>query len=72
MPLVTVDANINGKKLETFNGSIEFRNVGFMYDDAVILKNINLKVEKGKRLHWLAVVAPVKAHWPTLYHVFTT
>jgi len=45
---VTVDANINGKKLETFNGSIEFRNVGFMYDDAVILKNINLKVEKGK------------------------
>jgi subfamily B ATP-binding cassette protein MsbA len=45
---VTVDANINGRKLETFNGSIEFRDVGFMYDDAVILKNINLKVEKGK------------------------
>ena len=45
---VTVDANVNGKKLGYFNNCIEFRNVGFMYDDAVILKNINLKVEKGK------------------------
>lgn len=45
---VTVDANVNGKKIGSFNDSIEFRNVGFMYDDVVILKNINLKVEKGK------------------------
>lgn len=45
---VMVDENPDGKKIETFNNSIEFRNVGFSYDDAVILKDINLKVEKGK------------------------
>lgn len=45
---VTVDDNPNGKKIDSFASSIEFKNVGFMYDDAVILKNINLKVEKGK------------------------
>jgi len=44
----TVDDNPNGKKLESFNSSIEFRNVRFAYDDAVILDNINLVVEKGK------------------------
>ena len=45
---VTVDDNPNGRKIETFRDSIEFRNVGFLYDDAVILKGINLKVDKGK------------------------
>lgn len=45
---VTVDENINGKKIDSFAESIEFRNVGFKYEDVVILKNINLKVEKGK------------------------
>ncbi len=45
---VTVDENPNGKIIESFTGSIEFKNVGFKYDGAVILKNINLKVEKGK------------------------
>ncbi len=45
---VTVDENINGKKIENFTGGIEFKQVGFMYEDAMILKNINLKVEKGK------------------------
>jgi len=47
---VMVDDNPNGIKIESFNSCIEFKNVGFMYDDAVILKNINLKVEKGKTL----------------------
>ena len=45
---VTVDDNPNGRKIETFRDSIEFMNVGFLYDDAVILKGINLKVDKGK------------------------
>jgi subfamily B ATP-binding cassette protein MsbA len=45
---VTVDDNPNGKKIEIFKTGIEFGNVGFMYDDAVILKNINLIVPKGK------------------------
>lgn len=44
----TVDDNPNGKKLESFNSRIEFRNVRFAYDDAVILDDINLVIEKGK------------------------
>ncbi len=45
---ITVDDNPNGKKLEAFSSRIEFRNVEFRYQDAVILDNINLVVEKGK------------------------
>ncbi len=47
---VTVDDNPNGKKLTGFSDKIEFRNVRFAYDDAVILDNINLLVEKGKTI----------------------
>lgn len=45
---ITVDDNPAGKKLIEFKDRIEFRNVSFAYDDAVILDNINLTVEKGK------------------------
>lgn len=48
MTPITVDDNPNGKKLTEFRDRIEFRNVSFAYDDAVILDNINLIVEKGK------------------------
>jgi subfamily B ATP-binding cassette protein MsbA len=47
---ITVDDNENGQKLTAFNDCIEFRNVSFYYEDAVILKNINLKIEKGKTI----------------------
>ena len=47
---ITVDDNVNGKLLQSFNDKIEFRNVSFSYDDAVILNNINLIVEKGKTI----------------------
>jgi len=47
---VTVDDNINGKQLQSFNDKIEFRNVRFAYEDAVILDNINLIIEKGKTI----------------------
>lgn len=47
MTPVTVDDNVNGKKITEFNDKIEFRNVRFAYDDAVILDNINLTVKKG-------------------------
>lgn len=47
---VTVDDNINGKQIAAFEHCIEFKNVGFRYDDNVILKNINLKIEKGKTI----------------------
>lgn len=38
----------NPKPIKSFEHSIEFKNVGFAYDDITILKNINLKIEKGK------------------------
>ena len=47
---ITVDENPTGKKIESFTDSIEFKNVNFLYDEAVILKNINLKIEKGKTI----------------------
>ncbi len=45
---LTVNDKPGAQTLETFNHSIEFRNVSFSYEDKVILKNINLVVEKGK------------------------
>lgn len=45
---VTVDDNPNGKKLEEFRDSIEFRNVRFSYEDALILDDISFTVKKGK------------------------
>ncbi|MBK7291197.1 MAG: ABC transporter ATP-binding protein [Chitinophagaceae bacterium] len=47
---VTVDDNPNGKKIDSFQHSIEFRNVNFAYGDAVILENINLTVKKGQTI----------------------
>lgn len=36
--------------LESFNDSIEFKNVSFSYEEKLILDNINLKIEKGKTI----------------------
>lgn len=47
---ITVDDNPSGKQLLQFNKEIEFRNVSFAYDDAVILDNINLTVKKGQTI----------------------
>jgi subfamily B ATP-binding cassette protein MsbA len=47
---VTVDENPNGSSMQHFKESIEFKNVSFRYDEHVILKNINLKIEKGKTI----------------------
>ncbi len=45
---VTVNENPDGKKITSFNESIEFKNVSFFYEDVTILKDISLTVEKGK------------------------
>ena len=47
---VKVDENENGIQLTTFQHTIEFKNVCFSYDDKQILKNINLRIEKGKTI----------------------
>ena len=45
---ITVEEVAAPTPIEDFKHAIEFKNVGFTYDDVVILKNINLIVEKGK------------------------
>lgn len=45
---IVVDENLNGEQLTAFNEKIEFRDVVFAYDDAVILDKINLTIHKGK------------------------
>jgi subfamily B ATP-binding cassette protein MsbA len=47
---VKVDENVNGLQLEAFKDAIEFKNVSFSYEEKVILKNINLRIEKGKTI----------------------
>lgn len=47
---VTVTDTPDAKIIASFNHSIEFKNVSFAYDDKVILKNINLTIEKGKTI----------------------
>ena len=45
---VMVQEAANPQSIKSFEHSIEFKNVGFSYEDVTILKNINLKIEKGK------------------------
>ncbi len=45
----------NAKPVEGLGNSIEFKNVSFKYADDYVLKNINLKIEKGKTV---ALVGP--------------
>jgi subfamily B ATP-binding cassette protein MsbA len=47
---IVVEDKPNAVTLSTFNKSIELKNVGFSYDDKMILKNINLTIEKGKTI----------------------
>ena len=45
---VTVADQPDAKVITAFHHSIEFKNVSFAYDEKIILKNINLVIEKGK------------------------
>ncbi len=47
---ILLDENINGKTIQTFVDKIEFKSVGFSYDDNLILNQIQLIVEKGKTI----------------------
>ncbi len=40
----------DGNILSAFKHTIEFKNVSFAYNDVVILKNINLTIQKGKTI----------------------
>ncbi len=67
---ITVDDNPNGKQLQAFTSSIEFRNVAFAYDDAVILDNINFTVTKGQTIALVGSAAQENQHWLTWYQDF--
>jgi ATP-binding cassette, subfamily B, bacterial MsbA len=45
---IVVEEPENAQTLTEFSSKIEFKNVGFRYDDIVILEDINLVIEKGK------------------------
>jgi len=40
----------NAVELKSFEREIEFKNVSFAYESDLVLKNINLKIEKGKTI----------------------
>ncbi len=48
-PLVVEEAK-DAVVLHSFEQAIEFRDVSFSYDDSPVLKNINLRIEKGKTI----------------------
>lgn len=47
---IVVDEKPDAATILTFENSIEFKNVSFSYGGATVLKNINLKLEKGKTI----------------------
>lgn len=47
---IVITEKENPVKIEGFNKTIEYKNVGFKYDTEYVLKDINLKIEKGKNI----------------------
>ena len=57
----------DAKTLERANGEIEFKNVSYSYDTTKeVIRNVNLKLEKGKKL---ALVGPSGGGKTTLCHL---
>lgn len=46
----TIMEKENAKPITEFKESIEFKNVSFAYESDLVLRNINLKIEKGKTI----------------------
>ncbi|MDQ6757782.1 MAG: ABC transporter ATP-binding protein/permease [Bacteroidota bacterium] len=47
---VSIKEKPNPIQLKEFTNSIQFKNVGFLYDDKIILDTINLTIDKGKTI----------------------
>ena len=43
-----IEEKINPIPIKALNKEIEYKNVGFKYENDYVLKDINLKIEKGK------------------------
>lgn len=59
----SITSKPDARRVQEFKEAIEFRNVSFSYNHRPILKNINLKIEKGKTI---ALVGPSGAGKSTL------
>lgn len=60
--------SLDKPKLENVIGNVEFKNVNFGYDDEVVLKDINLKVNRGETI---AIVGPTGAGKTTIINLLT-
>ncbi len=58
-----IDEQTDAKEISDFQHEIEFRNVSFSYEETPVLKNINLRIPKGKMV---ALVGPSGAGKSTL------
>ncbi len=47
---VTIKDKPNALPIDGFNEYIEYKNVSFRYNEEMVLKNINLRIEKGKTI----------------------
>ncbi|MGE0087953.1 MAG: ABC transporter ATP-binding protein [Bacteroidales bacterium] len=47
---VTINIKENAKRVNSFKSAIEYKDVNFKYIDDYVLKNVNLKIEKGKTI----------------------
>lgn len=47
---VTIKDRPDAMPIESFNECIEYRNVDFKYDNELVLKDINIRIEKGKTI----------------------
>ena len=47
---VTIPEASNAHHIDTLKSEIEYRNVSFAYDEKVVLKNVSLRVPKGKTI----------------------
>ena len=47
---VTINIKEDAKRVNSFKSAIEYKDVSFKYIDDYVLKNVNLKIEKGKTI----------------------
>lgn len=60
------DTAITDHSIKTIQGTIEFKNVSFAYDDKLVLKNIRLKITPGMTL---AIIGPTGSGKTTLVNL---
>ncbi len=65
--IVEKESAIEIKKL---NSAIEFKGVGFAYDEEPVLTDINLIIEKGKSSLFVVTQVLENRHWQIFYHGF--